>query len=132
VHVDQHRADEPDDGGWIGEDPDYAGAALDLLMWNGLVKREVGQGRAARRSFPSPLLPVLGGAPGSTWSARSAARTYDVDAGVPPWILVGEGRSVGGLGAGVREVDRAREDGVDRRTAKLMFAGRDRMSAMRR
>ena len=36
-----------------------------------------------------------------------------------------------GRGWACGEVDRAREDGVDRRTAKLMFADRDRMSAMR-
>jgi len=32
VHVEQDRSDEADDGGVVREDPDDAGAALDLLV----------------------------------------------------------------------------------------------------
>ena len=32
VHVGQHGADEADDGGLVGEDPDHPGAAFDLFV----------------------------------------------------------------------------------------------------
>jgi hypothetical protein len=37
VHVDEHRADEPDDGCGVGEDADDAASALDLFVDRSMV-----------------------------------------------------------------------------------------------